>query len=98
MPSHCLRPCMTESMQRICVFCGSSLGSSPAYTDAARELGKTIAGAGLALVFGGGSVGLMGILADAVLAAGGSAIGVIPDRLVARELGHTQLTELRVVA
>jgi len=83
--------------KNICVFCGSSVGARPAYVEAARELGRTLAGRRLGIVFGGGKVGLMGVLADAVLAAGGEAIGVIPEALVAREIAHNGLTELRVV-
>jgi len=86
-----------SKLQRICVFCGSSTGSRPAYTAAARELGRTLAERGLGIVFGGGKVGLMGVLADAALAAGGEAIGVIPEALVAREIGHSGLTKLHVV-
>ena len=85
------------ALRRICVFCGSSVGSRPAYVDAACELGRTLAERGLGVVFGGGKVGLMGVLADAALAAGGEAIGVIPEALVAREIAHNGLTELRVV-
>jgi uncharacterized protein (TIGR00730 family) len=85
------------SIGRICVFCGSSVGARPRYAAAARELGRTLAGRGLGVVFGGGKVGLMGVLADAALAAGGEAIGVIPEALVAREIAHNGLTELRVV-
>ena len=84
-------------LRRICVFCGSSVGSRPAYVAAARELGRTLAERGLGVVFGGGKVGLMGVLADAALAAGGEAIGVIPEAMVAREIAHQGLTELRVV-
>ena len=84
-------------MQRICVFCGSSLGTKPVYAEAARRLGARLAERGITLVYGGGGVGLMGILADSVLAGGGNVIGVIPEPLVARELGHLQLTELRIV-
>lgn len=86
-----------STLQRICVFCGSSVGERPAYAAAARELGRTLAERGLGVVFGGGKVGLMGVLADAVLAAGGDVIGVIPDALVAREIGHSGLTKLHVV-
>ncbi|MGC2321743.1 MAG: TIGR00730 family Rossman fold protein [Terriglobales bacterium] len=86
-----------STLQRICVFCGSSVGANPAYAAAARELGRTLAERGLGVVFGGGKVGLMGVLADAVLAAGGDVIGVIPDALVAREIGHSGLTKLHVV-
>jgi uncharacterized protein (TIGR00730 family) len=86
-----------SSMRRICVFCGSSPGASPAYAEAARQLGRLLAQRGLGLVYGGGNVGLMGILADAVLAEGGEVIGVIPHSLMAREVGHSGLTDLRVV-
>src|ERR1700761_4622028 len=82
---------------RICVFCGSNPGRSPAYAAAARELGTLFAERGIGLVYGGGNVGLMGTIADAVLAAGGEAIGVIPRGLVDREVAHRGLTELRVV-
>src|SRR3989449_9798185 len=84
-------------MRRICVFCGSAEGARPAYRDAARALGRELATRGLGLVYGGGSVGLMGVLADTVLAEGGEVTGVIPGPLVTRELAHTGLTELRVV-
>jgi uncharacterized protein (TIGR00730 family) len=79
------------------VFCGSSPGSDPRYREAASALGTALAGSGRRLVFGGGRVGLMGALADAVLAAGGTAVGVIPQHLVEREVAHLGLTELRVV-
>ncbi len=82
---------------RICVFCGSSVGLRPAYADAARRLGTLLAERALGLVYGGGNVGLMGVLADAVMAAGGSVIGVMPRNLIAREIGHAGITELRVV-
>jgi len=88
---------MRMRLQRICVFCGSSVGSRPAYVEAAHELGRRLAERGLGVVFGGGKVGLMGVLADAALAAGGEAIGVIPEAMVAREIAHQGLTELRVV-
>ena len=84
-------------MQSICVFCGSSTGSEPEYTEAARTLGKVLAGANIRLIFGGGRVGLMGEVANAALAAGGEAIGVIPNSLVEREIAHTGLTDLHVV-
>ena len=84
-------------MRRICVFCGSAEGARPAYRDAARALGRELAKRGLGLVYGGGSVGLMGVLADTVLGEGGQVIGVIPGPLATRELAHTGLTELRVV-
>ncbi|MGZ8798045.1 MAG: LOG family protein [Thermoanaerobaculia bacterium] len=85
-------------MRRICVFCGSNRGTQPVFQEAAVELGKLLAARGIVLVYGGGRVGLMGDLADAVLAAGGEAIGVIPQALLDREVGHQSLTELHVVA
>jgi uncharacterized protein (TIGR00730 family) len=81
----------------ICVFCGSASGRAPNYAAAARELGELLAKRGIGLVYGGGNVGLMGELADAVLDAGGRAIGVIPQQLVDREIAHGGLTELHVV-
>lgn len=84
-------------MKRVCVFCGSSAGAHPDYAAAARALGAELARRRLGLVYGGGSVGLMGILADAALAAGAEVIGVIPEPLASPELAHTGLTELRVV-
>lgn len=84
-------------MRSVCVFCGSSAGTSPRYVAAARDLGRAIAASGRAVVYGGASVGLMGALADAALEAGGSVIGVIPASMVAKELAHRRLTELHVV-
>lgn len=84
-------------MTRICVFCGSSTGARPAYAEAARAVGAALVRRGVGLVYGGGSVGLMGVVADTVLAAGGEAIGVIPRGLATKELAHGGLTELRVV-
>ena len=84
-------------MSRLCVFCGSSAGGRPGYADAARRLGAELVARGIGLVYGGGAVGLMGVLADAVLAQDGEAIGIIPEPLVARELAHRGLTELRIV-
>jgi uncharacterized protein (TIGR00730 family) len=81
-----------------CVYCGSSMGASPRYREVARALGRALAAHGIRLVFGGGRIGLMGEVADAVMAAGGQAIGVIPDLLQKREKGHRGITELRVVA
>jgi len=83
--------------QRLCVFCGSSHGANPAYAEAATNLGGELARRGIALVYGGGNVGLMGVIADAVLAAGGHVIGVIPEALMAKELGHIGIQDLRVV-
>lgn len=82
---------------RICVFCGSSAGRDPAYAEAARSLGAAIVAGGDSLVYGGGSVGLMGVVADAVLFAGGRAVGVIPQALAAPEVAHAGLSDLHVV-
>jgi uncharacterized protein (TIGR00730 family) len=84
-------------MKAICVFCGSSAGSRPEYARAAQSLGKLMAEKGLTIVYGAGNVGLMGVLADSALAAGGKVIGVIPQFLVDKELAHQGLTQLRVV-
>ena len=86
-----------NSFQRICVFCGSSAGYSGTYRAAAVELGRFLTEQGLGLVYGGGRVGLMGVVADAVLAHGGQVIGVIPQPMVSREIWHSGLTELRIV-
>ena len=83
-------------LRRICVYCGSSSGNDPRFTDAAQALGRGLAEQQLELVYGGGRVGLMGTVADACLEAGGTVIGVIPQALWDREVGHTGLTELRV--
>ncbi len=84
-------------MKRLCVFCGSSVGSNPAYAEAAVTLGALLARRGIGLVYGGGNVGLMGVIADAALTAGGEVIGVIPKALADREVAHHGVTELRVV-
>ena len=84
-------------MQSLCVFCGSRQGLDPAYTKAARSLGTMLAEANIRLVFGGGHVGLMGVVSNAALEAGGDVIGVIPRSLVERELAHAGLTDLRIV-
>lgn len=84
-------------MKRICVFCGSAKGARPGYEEAAVRLGHLMAERGLDLVYGGGSIGLMRVIADAVMAKGGKVIGVIPDSLLQREVGHRGVTELRVV-
>ena len=84
-------------MRSICVFCGSSSGNDLAYEDAARSLGETLAESGITLVYGGGHVGLMGVVANAALASGGEAVGVIPHSLVEREIAHNGLTDLHVV-
>lgn len=85
------------SLRRVCVFCGASSGVRPAYAAAARELGGVLARRGITLVFGGGSIGLMGEVADGALAAGGEVIGVITRLLQDRELGHKRVTRLDVV-
>lgn len=84
-------------MKRVCVYAGSSFGASPKYAQVAADLGRACAGRGIGIVYGGGSVGLMGALADAALAAGGEVIGVIPRVMVAEERGHHGLTELIAV-
>lgn len=83
---------------RICVFCGSSPGRSPVYAEAAATLGELLADRGIGLVYGGATVGTMGVIADATLSAGGEAYGVIPQQLVDREIAHRGLTELYEVA
>ena len=84
-------------MKTLCVYCGSNAGSDPAYAALARDLGTRLARDGIALVYGGGNVGLMGIVADAVLAGGGEVIGVIPQQLVDWEVAHKGVTRLEVV-
>jgi uncharacterized protein (TIGR00730 family) len=84
-------------MKRLCVFCGSSVGNNPAYIEAAQSLGGLLAARGIGLVYGGGKVGLMGVIADAVMQRGGEVIGVIPKALDEREIGHSNITDLRVV-
>jgi uncharacterized protein (TIGR00730 family) len=85
-------------VQSVCVFCGSAAGARPAYLKAAQQLGKALAERGLTLVYGGATVGLLGAVADAALAKGGRVIGVLPDFLRTREIAHSGLTELRLVA
>lgn len=84
-------------IRSICVFCGSAGGASPSYGAAAKALAACAAAQGIQIVYGGASVGIMGVLADAALAAGGRVVGVIPRALVDREIAHTGLTELHVV-
>ncbi|MGQ4277205.1 TIGR00730 family Rossman fold protein [Pseudidiomarina sp. E22-M8] len=88
---------MSKKLSTICVYCGANSGFSPVYQDAAMQLADTLTAANIALVYGGSSVGLMGIIADRVLAQGGRVIGVIPQALVDKELAHEGLTELHVV-
>ena len=84
-------------MKSVCVFCGSNPGNDPVYAEGARAMGAEIARRGMVLVYGGGAVGLMGIVADAALAAGGEVIGIIPQSLKDKEIGHSGLTRLEVV-
>lgn len=84
-------------MKSVCVFCGSSMGTQPAYVEGARRLGTLLAERNLSLVYGGSATGLMRVLADAALAAGGTVVGVIPRGLVEREVAHPSLSELHVV-
>ena len=84
-------------LKTVCVFCGSNVGSHPAYTAAAEQLGALLARRQIGLVYGGGKVGLMGKIADAVLSAGGRVTGVIPQALMLKEIGHDGLTELKIV-
>lgn len=85
-------------LRRVCVFCGSNPGARPEYAAAAATVGRLLAESGVTLVYGGASVGLMGTLADAALAAGGKVVGVIPESLADREISHPGLTELQVVS
>ena len=85
-------------MRRVCVYCGANRGRDPAYAEAARAMGRALAQRGIELVTGGGRVGLMGVIADATLEAGGRVTGVIPQALMNKELGHAGLTDLIVTA
>lgn len=85
-------------MKRICVFCGSNKGVRAEYVSAAQAMGQALVKRNIGLVYGGGNVGLMGVIADAMLAEGGEVIGVIPQGLVAREVAHQNLTEQRIVS
>jgi uncharacterized protein (TIGR00730 family) len=84
-------------IRKLCVFCGSSVGNDPVYRSAAQSLGRMLVRRGVGLVYGGGSVGLMGVLADSVLEGGGEVTGVIPSALATKEVQHTGLTETHVV-
>jgi uncharacterized protein (TIGR00730 family) len=84
-------------MRRVCVFCGSNVGHHPAYAEAATVMGALLARRGIGLVYGGGNVGLMGVIAEAVLDLGGEVIGVIPRALAQREIAHERVTALHVV-
>ena len=85
------------ALRSVCVFCGSKTGSRPEYAAAAGELGRLLAMRGIRLVYGGGSSGLMGVIADASLGAGGEVVGVMPRLLVNREVAHLGLTKLHIV-
>lgn len=89
---------MTAALRRVCVFCGSSFGVRDEYATVARALGAALVERGMGLVYGGASVGIMGVIADAVLAAGGEVIGVIPQALVDKEVAHGNLADLRIVS
>lgn len=89
---------MNQAFKTVCVYCGSATGHDPVYAAAARATGQAIAERGMSLVYGGGDVGLMGIVADAALSAGARVVGVIPTALMESEVGHTGLTELHVVS
>ena len=89
---------MSARIASVCLFCGSNTGTRPSYADAAREIGRTLAARNITLVYGGGSVGLMDIAAQSALDAGGRVIGVITEQLMVREVGHSGLDELHVVA
>ncbi len=86
------------NLRRVCVFCGSKVGADERYQAAAIELGQLLVGSEIGLVYGGGSVGLMGVIADAVLDAGGDVIGVIPETLATTELLHPRVADMRVVS
>jgi len=87
-----------KKLDSLCLFCGSSAGTHPAYRSAAHDFGKTLAELNIRLVYGGGSVGLMGVAADACMAAGGQVIGVIPKLLMDKEVGHKGITQMHLVA
>ena len=91
-------PLAPRPLQRVCIFCGASSGDDPIYLEAARATGRLLAERGLGVVYGGGGIGLMGAVADSARAAGGEVIGVIPQHLLDWEVGHSDLTDTRVVA
>ena len=88
---------MANAIKRVVVYCGANVGNNPAYRAAAEAVGRTLAEQGIGLVYGGGGVGLMGVVADAALAAGGEVVGVIPEALKVLEVGHKNLTAMHVV-
>lgn len=89
---------MNAAISSVCLFCGSNAGSRPAYADAAKAFGRAVAARGITLVYGGGSVGLMHVAAQSTLDAGGQVVGVITEQLMVREVGHSGLSQLHVVA
>jgi uncharacterized protein (TIGR00730 family) len=89
---------MNAPISNLCLFCGSNTGTRPAYAEAATQIGRALAARGMTLIYGGGSVGLMDIAAQAALDAGGRVIGVITEQLMVREVGHSGLDQLHVVA
>src|SRR5690349_8091190 len=96
-PDHASEATTLPNMKRVLVFCGSSPGSRPEYSEIAETLGRELASRGIEVVYGGAHVGLMGTLADAALGAGGKVIGVIPNSLVEAEIAHARLTQLHIV-
>lgn len=88
---------MQRGLKSVCVYCGAANGARPAYLAGARALGQLLAQNGISLIYGGGHVGMMGALADAALAAQGQVIGIIPQQLIDKELGHRGITELQIV-
>ncbi|CAM4124555.1 hypothetical protein BOTU111922_24075 [Bordetella tumulicola] len=86
------------TIKNLCVYCGSNTGNSPDYIEGARELARELVNRDIGLVYGGASVGIMGAIADAVLSAGGRVVGIIPEHLMLKEIGHHALTELHVVS
>ena len=97
MENQITHPTQRNDIKRIVVYCGANVGNNPAYKTAAETVGRTLAEQGIGLVYGGGGVGLMGVVADAALAAGGEVIGVIPEALKVLEVGHKNLTAMHVV-
>src|SRR4051812_23910866 len=95
MPLHAT---VVRRMRSVCVYCGSNVGADPAFAEATRELARLLVARGIRVVYGGAAVGLMGVLADTAMEAGGEVIGVLPQGLMDREIGHAGLTELRVVS
>ena len=97
MENQATRTTHRNDIKRVVVYCGANVGNNPAYEKAAERVGRTLAEQGIGLVYGGGGVGLMGVVANAALAAGGEVIGVIPEALKVLEVGHKNLTAMHVV-